>query len=269
MKPFYGTPEVLAAYNEAKCLAVRFVTNFFPDPCKIEKWVVHNSLFEANRGRSAVILRKDTDFFHVLFAAAELEALTISLKNVPSNQVCVCDLLGLPAEVAELADCFEKAGFRRYKTLQRLIRINNPTLRFSPDPNVVNATTDDALCIFNKLHESFDRYAEQIPPLDELVKAAEQERILIIHKGDELVGFLYFEHQGQTSLIRYWFVSDVCRGKGVGSKLMKTFFHRCSDAKRTLLWVIATNEIVIAKYVNYGFLLDVLIDQVMIKEVAK
>ena len=69
----------------------------------------------------------------------------------------------------------------------------------------------------------------------------------------------------QTSVIRYWFVSDKCRDQGVGSKLMKTFFNQHSTVKRTLLWVITSNKNAITRYKHYGFMPDALVDQVMTK----
>jgi ribosomal protein S18 acetylase RimI-like enzyme len=60
-------------------------------------------------------------------------------------------------------------------------------------------------------------------------------------------------------------VGDACRGQGVGSKLMRMFFHLCPEARRVVLWVITTNENAITKYDHYHFKPDGLLDQVMIK----
>jgi RimJ/RimL family protein N-acetyltransferase len=265
MKLVSCTDDVFAALQEAKRAATRYVTNLFPEPRKLEAWIARRELFEFSRGRAAVLLRRDADFFHLLFAAAEPAALVEGLQTLNSAETLVTDLIGRQAEVSELAACFETAGFRNYKSLQRLVWFRKSEQSFIADPEVVHATSEDAPQILAPMQNTFDRFAEQIPPLAEFECAADQKRILIIRNGAQLAGFLYFEPQGQAALIRYWFVSAACRGQGVGSKLMKTFFHLCPQARRVVLWVITTNQNAITKYDHYGFKPDGLLDQVMIK----
>lgn len=269
MKVYTERAELYSAYDEAKRSATRFVTNLFPEPHKIERWLKDRQLHEVVRGRAMILLRKQEDLFYVIFAVADPDALIESLKKLPTNLVCVCDLVGRPDEVEELTACFEKAGFRKYKTLQRLVRMADSVASYSHDSNVEYACVTDVPKVLNSLVTSFDRYAEQIPSHEELVLATEQKRILIIRDGAELAGFLFFEQQGQTAVVRYWFVSSESRDAGIGSKLMKTFFNRCSNARRSLLWVISTNENAIAKYDHYGYKPDFLNDQVMIKGILK
>ena len=265
MKLIASTAEVLGALQEAKRGAPRFVTNLFPDPRKIEGWIARNELFGVARGRASILLQRDGDLQHVLFAAAEPAALVEGLRTLAVPETCVSDLIGRAAEIGELAACFEAAGFVRYKCLQRLVRLRTATDEFSDDPSVVYASSEEAGQIDEVLRSAFDRHAEQLPLLSEIREAAQRKNILVIRDGASLAGLLYFEPQGQAALVRYWFVSDACRGQGVGSRLMKTFFHRCPDARRVVLWVITTNDNAFTRYEHYGFKPDGLLDQVMIK----
>lgn len=265
MKPVSCTGDVLAAFQEAKRAAPRFLTNLFPEPRKLEAWIARQELFEFARGRAAILLRRDADFSHLLFAAAEPVALVEGLRKLKSPETLVADLIGQQAEVSELAACFESAGFHNYRSLQRLAWLRKAEESFTADPTVAYATYEDAPKILAPLQETFDRFAEQIPPLAEFERAAQQWRILVIRDGAQLAGFLYFEPQGQAALVRYWFVSEASRGRGVGSKLIRAFFHLCPEIRRVVLWVITTNQNAITKYDHYGFKPDGLLDRVMIK----
>jgi len=265
MKLVTSTDEVFSALQQAKRDAPRFATNLLPDPRKLETWIARQELFEAARGRVALLLRRDVDFHRVLFAAGEPAALAEGLRSLAGPGVCVSDLIGRQKEVSELTACFETAGFARHKSLQRLVWLRPPAQSFAADPAVVHATGEDAPLILAALQSSFDRFAEQIPPLAELATAAEQRHVLVTRSGAALAGLLHFEPQGQSAEIRYWYVSGACRGQGLGSKLMKTFFHLCPKARCVVLWVVTTNENAITKYDHYGFKPDGLLDQVMIK----
>lgn len=268
MKLIATSDEVFSVIGEAKRSSTCFVTNLFPDQRKLEAWIQRKQLFEISRGPVALLLRKDLDFHHILFAAAEPAALRDALRLLPHMETAVTDLIGRVTDVDKLASCFEVAGFRKHNTLQRLAWLRNPASSSAPDPAVVCAVSDDIPAILAALHGNFDRFAEQIPPLEELQTAVDQKQILVIRNGPALAGFLYFESKAQAGIVRYWFTSESNRRQGVGAKLMKTFFSQCPGAVRLMLWVITTNANAINIYSHYGFKPDGLVALVMIKQTA-
>lgn len=269
MKLLTTPQEVQLIISEGKRSATRYITNFFPSREKLDMWLKNEELFEALRGPATLILRKSDDFFHVHFSAGAPTELQAALQNLPAENFLVCDLVGSSEVTTELVSVFEQAGFYKYRSLRRLARTNSTSTPFTRDQAVAAAREDEANAIHAILQHSFDRHSEQIPSFDELQAAARQGQIFVVRKDHGLAGFLYFQQQGVTATVRYWFVDEKYRNEGIGSKLMHAFFYYTATAKRILLWVVEDNENAIAKYEHYGFAPDNLIDQVMRKDAAK
>ncbi|WP_028497884.1 GNAT family N-acetyltransferase [Microvirgula aerodenitrificans] len=269
MKLLTTPQEVQLIISEGKRSATHYITNFFPSREKLDMWLKNEELFEASRGAAALILRKSDDFFHVHFSAGAPAELQAALQDLPAENLLVCDLVGSSEATAELVSVFEQAGFYKYRNLRRLVRVNSRSTPSIRDKTVAVAREDEANAVHAILQHAFDRHSEQIPAFDELQAAARQGEIFVVRKNNDLAGFLYFQQQGVTASVRYWFVDERYRNEGIGSKLMHAFFDHTATAKRILLWVVEDNENAIAKYEHYGFAPDNLIDQVMRKDAAK
>src|SRR5438477_10385292 len=124
MSPVKTVTQVFDAIQQAKTGASAFCTNFFPVQSKLEGWIQHAELLAEIRDGAAFFLRKDRDFWHLYFCAANLPALQRELAGLPNVQTnpIVLDLIGKEPTLADLLALFETSGFRRYARLVRLAR---------------------------------------------------------------------------------------------------------------------------------------------------
>ncbi len=116
------------AIQGAKAGASAFCTNFFPAQGKLQGWIDHGELLGELRDRSAFFLRKDRDFWHLYFCAADVATLQREITALPclkTERVAV-DLVGSEAVLGDLLNVVESAGFRRYARLLRLARASQP-----------------------------------------------------------------------------------------------------------------------------------------------
>jgi len=218
-----------------------------------------------------LLFRRDRDFHHLYHVACSREALAHALETfaqAPLSTDVTADLVGSEADVRAMADTYAQCGFREYSSLFRMTCTGS--MRFASDesPQVVYATRDDAPKILAFLEGLLDRFAEQIPELDQLEAAATCDSILLAKTEKELAGMLLFEKSGHSAVLRYWVVDDRYRNQGIGALLIKKFFRLCNDSKRITLWVVSDNHDAIGKYRHYGFQRDGLVDQIMIMKKA-
>lgn len=217
-----------------------------------------------------LVFRRDRDFHHIYHVAGSLEALASGLGNVNTaafGSTITADLVGRGDALKAVTRIYASQKFVPYKLLTRMIRIRQGLGEGEfLDLDVRFAAAHDAGAIVMFLERQLDRFAEQVPGLEDIVAACGKRNILLIRNGMDLAGILHFESTGLTSILRYWLVDERFRNQGVGSRLIRTMFRLCNAARRVLLWVIADNESAIAKYKRYGFGFEGLVDQVMIMQ---
>lgn len=244
-------------------------TTWFASAELSKKWIERDALLFEPFDDCLLLFRRDRDFYHLYHVAATAKALSAALASLNpaiSGAAITADLIGRGEAVEALAERYVERGFAAYKSL---IRMNRITQGVSADEfvdrEVSFALPADAPAILAFLEQLLDRFAEQIPEAKELAEACVRQNILVLRRGTELGGVLYFENRGETTILRYWFVAKGYREQGIGARLIKTMFRLCHNSRRILLWVISDNASAIAKYQRYGFTNDGLTDQVMIK----
>ena len=218
-----------------------------------------------------MFLRKDRDFWHLYFCAANKESLKREIAGLSElkSEPVVVDLIGNEGALKDLLDLMESEGFKPYRKLYRMARIN-PSASPSPgaaEAPVACASRADARAVWDLLSRSFDRYAEQLPMLYEIEAAVDQRQILAVTHNGILAGLLFFETQGFTSTVRYWLVDEPFRAFGFGSALMQRYFTAQAAVRRFILWVRADNENAVQKYRHYGYAADGLVDHVLANKV--
>ena len=267
--------EVGEAVSRAKADASGYCSNFFPAPRKLQDWITHGEIFSDQRDGAALFLRKDRDFWHLYFCAANPASLQRAVTALPMLRIepVVVDLVGEEATaLADRAGLFEAAGFRLYNRLFRMARTvppATPPAAVAPDTRVTIARQADAQPILDLLLRSFDCRAEQIPMSYEIEAAVEAGQILVARLDGALAGLLFFETQGLTSTLRYWLIAPEFRTQRFGSGLMQRYFTGHPAVRRFLLWVIAANANAIGKYEHYGFAPDGLVDHVLANEMIR
>ncbi len=272
MSPVTASSQVFDAIQKAKTGASAFCTNFFPVQAKLEGWIKHGELFAESREGTAFFYRKDCNFWHWYFCAADEGALKreATTSSVLKNDSVVVDVIGKIGTLDALLGAVETAGFKRYRQLVRLARpAKAEPETLAGDNPVVLAAKGDVAAILELLQQSFDCYADQLPTAYELEAAIEARQILVIRSGTELAALLFFETQGVTSTVRYWVVSEKYRANRYGSALIRHYFATQAAVKRFVLWVTADNENAVQKYNHYGYASDGLIDQVLINDMIR
>lgn len=273
MSPVQTAGEVLEAIQKVKAGATAFCTNFFPVQSRLECWVAHRELIAELRDGVAFFLRKDRDFAHLYFCAANPAACGRELGQLTAiaTDKLATDLIGPEASLTELLRLTEQSGFRRYSRLVRLARAASAVTPKSVPAaaGIEVAAKGDAREILGLIERSFDRFADQLPALYEIDAAIAVRQIFTIKQNREIAALLFFETQGLTSTIRYWLVASHFSSRGFGSALIRHYFLSQSAVRRFLLWVTTTNENAIQKYQHYGYAPDGLVDHVLLSEPVK
>jgi hypothetical protein len=273
MNPVTAVSDVFDAIQGAKAGASAFCTNFFPIQGRVQAWIDHGELLGEIRDRAAFFLRKDRDFWHLYFCAADRVTLQTELASLPAPKVerVVVDLVGNEAGLQDMVGLVESVGFRRYARLLRLARAGQPgpPQSSSEGTEVVSADKADCRGIIDLLERSFDAYADQLPMPYEIEAAIAARQILAVKSEGTLAALLFFETQGLTSTIRYWVVAERFRSHRFGSALVRHYLAAQSAVRRFILWVTANNEDAVQKYRHYGYVPDGLTDYVLVNQIVR
>ncbi len=258
--------QLAAAMERIRRDAPAFTSSFFAQGDLVREWIRHGALFFVEDSRSLLILRRDRDFFHLYHLAADDEALAAALRGPAAAGTLCADLVGRPEQAAAMAAVYRANGFSDHASLIRMMCLpDDAQPEAGEDPEVVFAAVCDAPVILRFLERQLDRFAEQIPELWEIQAAAELRNILLVRDSDDVGGVLFFETVGLTSVLRYWHVKAGCRDRGIGRRLIRTYFSLCRECRRIILGVIGTNDAAIAKYRHYGFTNEGLVDMILIR----
>jgi RimJ/RimL family protein N-acetyltransferase len=177
-----------------------------------------------------------------------LESELAALDSVAGWTRLVADLVAREESVQALVDIYARRGFVRHATLLRMSRLSEPGgWEDYVAPEVTFAGPEDAPAILAFLERLLDPLAEQIPNLEEIQAAAARQEMIVLREQQDLAGVLYFESHRQTAILRYWWLDERFRERGMGSRLIKTFFQLCREARRIVLWVYANNATAVAK----------------------
>lgn len=264
----------VAAYQEQMAQARRagaLLTNFYPTPDKVQRWIEGGTLFSASVAGVQFFLRRDRDFLHVSYVTGQGADLAGALRDLvgSTRETMTVDLLGKPDQVAVLADQFTAVGFVPRCVMHRMTRTTSGTAAsVENDPEVTLAEPDDAPALVAILEGMLDHYAESLPDIDEMRRAAADRKILVIRAGTAIAGMLFYDVTGQSSLLRHWVVDSAHRDRRIGARLMHRYFADCKNVRRFTLWVISNNDNAINRYKHYGYQDDVLVDHVLMRQAS-
>jgi len=266
--------QVFDAMQQAKNDASAFCTNFFPTQGRLQDWIDHDALLVEQRAGAVFFLRRDHEFWHLYFCAADVPTLRRELAAFPSvkSEPVAVDLVGKEGALDSLLSAVEFAGFRRYCRLLRLARSGErvQSAESSPaDAQVQWGDPTDLLAILELLEASFDRYADQLPMPYEIQAALAARQIQVVKCDGMLAALLYSETQGFTSTVRYWVVAERFRAQRLGAVLMRQYFASNPAVRRFILWVTADNENAVGKYRHYGYAPDGLTDHVLLNSLIR
>ena len=262
-----GSP--LDAIQRVKQAAGLPLTNWFAGAGQLERWTAAGTLSYLESPGAVLIFRRDRDFHHVYHVAADRGALDAALGLLRdaglSPAVFTAEILGRPGDVPPIAALFQAHGFVRHTSLTRMVRLAGAGDAALPDDSeVAFGGPADQPSIQEFLDSVLDRFRDRMPDTEELAEMLSQRQTLVVRRGADVGGVLIFEATGLTSHLRYWYVNPSFRDRGIGARLIRTFFRLSSGGKRIILWVVSDNTDAIDKYQHYGFRPESLVDWIMI-----
>jgi GNAT superfamily N-acetyltransferase len=242
------------------------LTNFFLTQHSIERAIRKERLTGISQPGASLLLRRDRDFSHLYINFSDREVLKSQLEQLTVETPLVVDVIQRDNSHGRLISVLEDAGFTPHRLLFRLNRQIQATKASTSGVKVQLAHHSSAAEILRFLETYFDKYSEQLPELDEIEDAISKNQILISLIDHQLAGFLYFESSGESSILRYWFISPDVRNQNVGSALIRHYLSASCPNAASQLWVVHDNYNAIDKYKHYGYTRDVLEDQIMIRK---
>jgi ribosomal protein S18 acetylase RimI-like enzyme len=243
-----------------------FITNFYPDDEKLNYWIDKQIFFFKYFANTVFFFRKDRDFYHLYFCSKNLINLSVDLKiiNNQFSEIFVSDCIGTEPLVEKLVAIFEECGFKKYVKYNRMKKFIYFNDLLPPvNQEVSFARLEDSLIIFDLFESNFDRFAEQLPTIEELEISITKNEVFILKDNSNIAGVLIRKMTSKSSLLMFFLVKIEYRNKKVGSKLLSYYFNECKN-KRIIMWVLSNNKNAIDIYKHYGFSFDILNDQIMI-----
>lgn len=265
MKTVNSFDEVRTYISKVRGLRKGFLTNFFPEQKKIDMWTSHECLYVVEGEETAIFLKKDDGFTYILYCATTKEQLLGALASLPEDTYVFDQIVDARAD-ASLLDGFKAMGFEVRKSLVRMSKINE-TPEPVADASVYDATKEDIPVLDELLHEHFDKYAEQLPTIEELNEFVELKHVIVKRTDDKIAGFIFYDQSPSTLYLRYWLVNTEFRNQRVGSELFHEYNRRGAACKRHMLWVVEDNENAIKRYEHYGYKNEAMKDYVLTKNV--
>lgn len=147
---------------------------------------------------------------------------------------------------------FNERGYTLYKKYGRL-RADGTHIRIDDTIEADYCRLTDREQLRTMMDCTFDSKSDHIPEEDELDAFLTGNSIICVRENDLVKGFIIFEDKGKTSYIRMVCVSELCRGSGVGSKLMNMYFGIHEGYKSFTLWYDTNNIPAYALYHKWGY----------------
>jgi ribosomal protein S18 acetylase RimI-like enzyme len=267
----YSIETILSIVKQVKDHKRGYLTNFFMDVARMERWIKLDLVVYEELGETAFICRKNQDFYNLFFITTDIPVLSRDIDlffNKYSNELFVIDIIGKARDVLNIKTILVRNGFFQYTSLVRMSKVNQENYPEEANFKYLSyADKPKGLEVHWLLQKYFDPYAEQLPLIEEIYIWTSKNGIIIYSDDNQTIqGFLIFELIGQTSYLRYWFVHPDHRGKKIGSTLLHSFFADGRDAKRQLFWVIESNDNAIKRYEHFGFKKEELFDYILINK---
>jgi hypothetical protein len=258
--------EVKSLWSAGKIRGQSSLTNFFLSQHSIERAIRKGRLTGIAHSGASLLFRRDRDFSHLYVNFSDDDVFKSLLEQLSFETPVVVDVIQRDNSHERMISILEEAGFMPHRLLFRLNRQVQATEVATSGANVQLAHHSNAVEILRCLEKYFDKYSEQLPELDEIEDAISKSQILISLIDHQLAGFLYFESSGQSSILRYWFVSPDFRNQNVGASLIRHYLSASCPNASSQLWVVHDNYNAIDRYQHYGYKRDILEDQIMIRK---
>ena len=238
--------QVNRIYTEALKSRKKFSNCYF-QPDELEKWISEDRTVCYTSGRAVILLLKENGYVKVYFMSEDFEWLGDFMKirnSSPDTFVIEVVSKGEPGDY----DFSTKIPCKKVVNYERLrsggITVDNSCKEFC------YCAEEDYDDLRTMMDGTFNTIGDRIPTCEELRQFIETKSIIGIHNGKMLAGFLIFEDTKKTSYVRMICVNEACRGKGIGKKLMTSYFSEHRDFKGFTLWCRSDNKPALNLYMN-------------------
>ena len=247
-----------------------FLTNFYLDEFKHNIWIHNESLYyEYVCQNTCFIIRKTDNYWNVFYVTVGLDTLRVvwsPFKDMYNENTLIFYVVGRIEHCNAVLRVFYGTGFVDKSSLVRMIRITEEVPMDGEIEKVQRASVEQAKYLREMLFRYMDETVEQIPDWEEYEHWCKLGHILIYSINGKIAGFLDFEKNKTTMMPRHWLVLPEYRGCNVGSILYRRFLFEANDVKRTLSWVIRTNDISIKSHHRYGFIEENMFDYIIVNK---
>lgn len=264
----HSIEELFEAIDKIRESASAYATNLFPNPHKIQGWINTRSLQMARSDRGLWLTRADRDFLH-LYLCSDAEALpdTINHARASVAQTLLSDIVTRKSDdSSHFVKALIDAGFAPHTTLSRMT-VKSASLPGSVTSNDLlvlrKAMLEDAGLVFDVLENTFDRFSKDLPHLEELQAFIESGCVLLAVLHDEVVGGIIFELSGRTAHMRFCWVGEGFRGRGLGRAIVENYHCAVPAANKFELWVDQNNIAAQTLYQSLGYSFDGTVDQIL------
>lgn len=242
------------------------LTNFYLSQHLVERAINRNQFFGIAQPGCSIMWRRDRDFHHLYLHFSNRDVVNEMLNELPISTPVVADIIQRGNSHAEMVAALRDSGFVTHRVLERLNRSPGGLPQPSKETTIEVATLNDAEAILIALETSFDRFSEQLPEFDQIEVAITNNYILVCRQETQIAGFLFYEPSGNNTILRYWYVKEEFRNQNVGSSLIRHYLTKAGPHTLSQLWVVSDNHKAINKYQYYGYVNDVLSDEIMIRK---
>jgi GNAT superfamily N-acetyltransferase len=182
------------------------------------------------------------------------------------NYDIVCDILTINPMTGAMIRFLNKLGFKKYSKLNKMVMNGRVNVDRFNVFNIVPAKTEDSKILLKIFKNDFDKYSERPPSKNAIKTAIYDKRIYKkINNKNDFLGFYWSEDKPFSTELRYLYVVQDHRRKGIGRELMNYYIYNCSKIKNKKLWVFDDNLEAIKLYSDLGYSFANLADYIFIK----
>ena len=257
--------EVYSLIQEVKENNQKYITNLYIDQEKLDTWITERKFYYTKKEEGLLFFRQTPDFYYLYYSVGSLEQLSVIINGDIPKEILVIDIIGKTEDTEHISTIFRQNGFIIHTCLERYTRINKESTEYYQLGNEITlAEESDGFSITEMMHGNFDKYAEQLYTLQDVLALIKEKKIIVIRDTNMIKGFLIRNILPQSSVLNNFLVNPENRGEKIGSKLLKHYIFESKNTKRMWLWVLNDNEHAINLYKRHGYTSDGLIDLVMI-----
>lgn len=244
-------------------------TNLLEADDELDSWIRKEQLHIFSTEGCVFLYRKRYGCRRLYFACSNVSKLKAGLRTVltKGDGKVIIKILTRKSMQSVVEEEILQAGFRYYTSLNRVVKINSATEKKCRQGDF--ACEDDMPRIREIINNNFDNLLDQWPDDDEIIKAINDKRILVIRdkETNQVIAIQSFQKVGMTLYGRYLASLQEYRDRmAYGPILWRQCIKQNCDVKRIVGWIDERNELAIKVNRAMGFEFDGVNEKVFVYE---